>query len=259
MKNVIRSIFSKILNITSKNVIKGKLIKGTNYKLYYEKTQFLNFLFQNKIAYETEVQPKISKYIRNGDLIFDIGSNIGQYAIIFSDIVKEKGKVICYEPDYKNYSFLTFNLQINNIKNIELNNVGMGDKVGSKRFYKDSITGGRKGSFIKDYVGSNYKEEYFDVKITTLDNEVEKYGVPNFVKMDVEGFEYNVLCGLTKKLTNTVFLIEVRDNTKDKVFNFFSKDSYNCYLMDDTQVMSPKDIPDFANLLFVPKKFTDEK
>ena len=85
---------------------------------------------------------------------------------------------------------------------------------------------------------------------------IEKYGEPNFVKVDVEGFEANVVNGLTKNLTNTIFLIEVRDETKEKVFNYFQERGYYCSYIDnkeDIPITYFKQIPAFANLLF--KKF----
>lgn len=250
MKQLISNILKKIFN----NVIVNKKINNSNYFLYYEKSQHLIFAFKKLINYESNIQEKIKKHIDKGDLVFDIGGNIGQYALVLSSLVGENGKVISVEPDYKNFSFLQFNVTINQIKNIELLKTGLDKTSNSLIFFRDTVTGGRKGSFNKDYVNESYSGFNETVTTTTIDNLIDVYGVPSFIKIDVEGFESNVINGLTKKLPNTTFLIEVRKETKQEIFDYFKTRLYVCYHLDPTESVLINDahqIPDFANLLFL--------
>jgi|GEM_PF-5339957 len=57
----------------------------------------------------------IMPLIPAGELVFDIGANIGQYTVIFG----ESGQVIAVEPDYKNFAFLQFNVLINRCSNVQ--------------------------------------------------------------------------------------------------------------------------------------------
>jgi hypothetical protein len=72
------------------------------------------------------------------------------------------------------------------------------------------------------------------------------------VKIDVEGFEKDVISGLTLSLKNCVFLIEIREETKNDVFFFFQEKGYRCIWvdMDDKEINNVEEIPGFANLIF---------
>ena len=71
------------------------------------------------------------------------------------------------------------------------------------------------------------------VNLKSFDTMISQFGEPDFVKMDVEGFEVDVLDGLTADLENCAFLIEVRGQTKEQVFDYFNKKGYRCICVDD--------------------------
>jgi len=120
-------------------------------------------------------------------------------------------------------------------------------------FYRDTETGGRAGSFLKEMVGAHYEGHTTEAKVKSLDAVIEVYGIPNFVKIDVEGFEFEVLKGLNLVLDKCVFMIEVRTGTKKEVFDYFIEKEYLCYWIDEGKrlIMNISEVPDFANLLFV--------
>lgn len=253
MKVAIKSLLSGILKNSYGESIAVKPYKGTNSSLYYERSQHLMFAFKNKIQYEPIIQQKLKKYCKEATLVFDIGGNIGQYALLFSELVAKNGKIISLEPDHKNFSFLNFNININKLKNVVCIKKGISDKQGVTEFYRDTETGGRRGSFDKGFVGENFKGFTEKVETTTLDDLVKEFGEPQFIKIDVEGFECNVIKGLTISLKNTVFLIEVRQETKKEIFDYFKKREYICYYIDnkeDVVINSSEQIPGFANLIF---------
>lgn len=251
---MIYGTFSKIIKRLFKALITGKRIEGFSKIIYYEISQHLTFFFQRKIVYEKNVFENVKCHIFPGATVFDIGANIGQYALRFSELVGPEGKVICCEPDYKNYSFLQFNARINYCKNILPLNIGMGEKDGKATFFRDTETGGRMGSFKKEYVRANHKGFTDEVDILTYDSLANKYGTPDFVKVDVEGFEAEVTRGIIDFSHPTAFLIEVRANTSEEVFLVFLKHGYDCYVVDNNapeKITRYQEIPTFANLLFI--------
>lgn len=231
-----------------------KPIEGFNKNLYFEKSQHLIFLFQNKISYEINIWNNVKSHINEGDLVFDVGGNIGQYAMRFSEVVGDKGKVLSFEPDFKNFAFLQFNANMNACKNLQCLNIGLAEEQKRIEFFRDTETGGRAGSFQREFVKEHFKGFTDWVEVDVLDNVISKFGMPNFVKIDVEGFEYNVIRGIKTFQKKTKFLIEVRESTKNDVFDVFAKNNFRCWVVDSKipfEVRDKKDIPSFANLLFL--------
>jgi hypothetical protein len=72
----------------------------------------------------------------------------------------------------------------------------------------------------------------------------------------VEGFENQVLNSLTNCDDKTIYLVEVREGTKEFVFNYFHHKDYLCYCVDVVEkykIDNSSSIPGFANLLFIKK------
>lgn len=118
MVSKLKSLLISFLKFLLGSKIVSKPYENYPIKIYYEQAQHLMFLFKKAIIYEPIIQEKAKKYIQESNLVFDIGGNIGQYALIFSKIVGDSGRVITIEPDHKNYSFLQFNININNLTNV---------------------------------------------------------------------------------------------------------------------------------------------
>ena len=254
MADMLYKLVAKATRILSGDIILNKPVDGFNKRLYYEKLQHLSFLFQSEISYEVNVWNNIKPFINEGDLIFDIGGNIGQYALRFSEAVGDGGKVISFEPDYKNFAFLQFNVNINACKNIECKNVGLGAKSETMELFRDTVTGGRMSSFGAKY-RYNKSEGVSDfVKVETYAGMEKIFGTPDFVKIDVEGYESEVLKGIDKFSKKTKFLVEVRANTRNNVFDVFSTHGFKCFVVDDVEpwVAERKErIPSFSDLLFI--------
>ena len=243
-------IIRSIISFFFKNFVIRKKVKNSEYFLHYRISQNLNFLFKRKIQYESTIQDSILDFINPEDLIFDIGGNIGQYSLFFCSITKDKGRVVSFEPNKECYDFLNFNLNYNNIKNVETFNIGVGHKDITESFYEDNITGGRLSSFHKEI---NLKISDSKIKIKKLDTIINEIGEPNFIKVDVEGYEINVLKGLNTDLKNCKFLVEVRKDTKEFVLNYFKNKNYKVYQTDNglKEITYSSILPDFCNLLFV--------
>lgn len=246
MYRILKYILGKLFY----GVIFQKKIKGFNKILSYEPSQHLTFFLMRKIDYERNVWSHINKFIQNSELIFDIGGNIGQYALRFSESIGDKGKILSIEPDSKNWAYLNFNLAINFCQNVEVLRLGLSDKVGVETFWRDVNNGGRLGSFIKNESATVPEV----VKITTLDNLIFQYGIPDFIKVDVEGFEVTVIKGLSNFDKKIKFLIEVREDTKNEIFHIFQNRGFKCYLVDKREIITIRnsvEIPYFADLLFI--------
>lgn len=143
--------------------------------------------------FETEI---FKQNIKKGDVIVDLGANIGYYSLIAANLVGDKGKVYAFEPDEKNFQVLRKNIQVNNYKNIFPVKMAVSDKTGNVKLY---ISPENKGDHrIYDQKAGR---ETVTIKSTTLDEYFKNQKV-DLIKMDIQGSELDALKG-AKKLINT--------------------------------------------------------
>ena len=251
LKEIVYKLIAPVLRVWLRNSITGKPIKDTHKVLYYDRSQHHGFLFSRKIEYEKEFSAIIMQHMKPGNLVFEIGSNIGQYSLQIAEKIGEKGKLICVEPDSDNFAFLSFNIIKNGCKNVHLGNEAVADQQGQTTFYKDTMTGGRMGSLIREYSGTHFQGKSEEVKTTTIGVLIDQYGIPDFVKVDVEGAEDLIFNNTSFVHSKTTYLIEVREETKASIFEVFNSLGFFMYLLESNlkKVEHVSDIPGFANLL----------
>ena len=152
---------------------------------------------------EKELAKKRIKFYQNfidpGDLVFDVGAHLGNRVEAFLAI---GARVVAVEPQESCSKILRkkFGQTVSIIKK------GLGSTIGKKKFYISSVT--TLSTFSDQWIsavkqGRFKKQKWNDVgeiEITTLDNLIEKSGNPDFVKIDVEGYEAEVLKGLSKSV-----------------------------------------------------------
>lgn len=160
-----------------------------------------------------ESRPKLYNLLTNKtNTIIDIGTNIGETIMNFAKLAHKNGNVHGFEPDALNYERCVENLKLNNFTNITLNKLGLGAQAG-QFFIKVDTPSNRGGNKISsEYIGNNTQV----VNIITLDQYAAGKKLKNvdLIKIDVEGYELNVLKGsatLLKEFTPTLF-IELDDN-----------------------------------------------
>lgn len=144
------------------------------------------------------------KEITEDMIIIDIGANIGYYALLESQLAI-KGHVYAIEPVPENFHLLNRNIALNNYLNISTYPLAIGDVEGiSDMYVYDKCNW---SSFIFNPEGKII--DNIQVPVITLDKFIEVYAVhkPNFIRMDVEGFEYNILKGASRTLQANGHLI----------------------------------------------------
>jgi FkbM family methyltransferase len=151
--------------------------------------------------------------LRPGGVFLDVGSHFGVWSVYAAGVVGEKGKVFAFEPSPA-FAILKENADLNSP--VQAFNIGLGAQDGEATFFDQGTV--PTGSFVSEVtkinvwfqptvpIGSN------KVKIRTLDTLVAELGVrPDLIKVDVEGFEFEVLRGAENVLRNMrpVLLIEI--------------------------------------------------
>jgi FkbM family methyltransferase len=166
--------------------------------------QHLGLVTRGAKAYEPAYVRALRGCIIPGDTVFDVGANIGFYSVLFSRWVGPQGQVICFEPDPDNLLLLKRNLELNNCLNATVRAVAMGKAQEVSVFSRDTTTGATghlgKGPTYGETLFGAGKEFLMPVKTETLDAEALALQPPDVVKLDIEGGEYEVLCGGSRVL-----------------------------------------------------------
>ena len=141
-----------------------------------------------------------SNFVSKGDLCFDIGANIGSRVATFMVL---EARVIALEPQAKVSEELRRNFK-NDPVTVLTKGAGSVNEV--KDFYvaDDSLLSSFSQEFIDGQKNSHFKNNDWSkvekVEIATLDSLIAEFGTPQFVKIDTEGFELEVLKGLSTQL-----------------------------------------------------------
>jgi FkbM family methyltransferase len=179
----------------TKIYIKLETIKKKWFPTAYDKLQ-LTFIEAQLAFYRSLIKPN--------DLCFDVGGNMGVKTNIFLLL---KARVLTLEPQRKCAHYLKNKYG----KKITLLEKGVGASNEVKDFYVSNNTA--LSSFNQNWLAelqhgrfAGNTVHFIDrVEIITLDSLIETYGIPNFIKIDVEGYEKEVLKGLTRKFKSLSF------------------------------------------------------
>lgn len=125
--------------------------------------------------------------LKGGGDFLDIGANIGSFTLIASE--QERARVYAFEPHPETFRLLQRNVELNRRNNVSLFNVALGQREGQV-FLTDEP--GSAGNHIASHEG----ERTVAVPCNRADSICTQHGIcPKYVKIDVEGFEYDVLKG----------------------------------------------------------------
>lgn len=153
-----------------------------------------------------------NSFIKKNDLCFDVGANIGNRV---SSLLAIGSKVVAVEPQKNCYRFLQYKFG----NKIKIVTKGLGEGEGVKDFHISDYSA--ISSFSDEWISSvkngrfkgNSWNKTEKVEMTTLDHLIAEYGEPAFIKIDVEGYELEVLRGLTKPINMISFEYTVPEQT----------------------------------------------
>jgi FkbM family methyltransferase len=213
----------------------------------------------------------VQRYLKPGMTVLDIGAHHGLYTLLASKRVGGNGKVIAFEPSPRERKQLRRNLRVNFCSNVRLESYALGKERSQTDLYV--VEGGEDGCNSLRPPVVNAKTKPVRVDVTPLDEAAPRLGVTkvDFIKLDVEGAELDVLAGGLNFLQTTkrpVFLVEVYDiRTRPwgyearEIVRFLDRLSYRWFqLLKDGSlrlVSSTLDAYD-ANLVALPAERMDE-
>ncbi len=213
-----------------------KLIK----KMDYQKEDiFLNIeshveynIRLHSCAKEPETIEWIHTFFHEGDVYYDIGANVGAYALVASKFFKGKVRVYAFEPSFSTFNELCTNVFLNNCQDsIVPLQIALSDHTAVDVLNYNNLTpGGALHALSEaiDYKGDSFQPILKQAVLAFSLDDLVKYlslPIPNHIKVDVDGIELKILRGaretLTHPLVRTVLLeVEEGDQESRQIVEF---------------------------------------
>lgn len=149
--------------------------------------------------------------VKTGDLVLDIGGHVGQYAVLFSSLAGEAGRVVTFEPDAAARKILLRNLALNSCgERVKVEGIALSDSDGTHSFF--SRGGDSMSSLARSGLGNNAAAlDVTEHVVTTmrLDDYLTRNGLgfPQWIKLDTEGAEINILRGARELLKSGAVIV----------------------------------------------------
>jgi FkbM family methyltransferase len=195
---------------------------------------FLAYKMKGKISARMKNKKEVEFYksfIDEGNLVFDVGANLGEKTNAF---LMCKAKVIAVEPQKECLEVLKAKYDKN--KNVQIIPNGLAAESGSSIIYT-SKSSNTVSTFSKEWQKGRFENQIVwdgeeSIEMLTIENLIQEFGVPKFCKIDVEGYELEVVKGLKSKipiisfefaeefLENTLKIISILEDIGYTHFNF---------------------------------------
>jgi len=193
---------------------------------------------------EGQTMELFRRWVRPGATVLDVGAHIGYVALYLARLVGPAGRVFAFEPGANNLPYLRQNTQ--GAANIEIVDQGVGSRCERRTFYLENLTG-QNNSFLSSFkvfeenkaraYAAGVRREAVEVQVVTLDEFCRRRTIrPDFVKIDVEGFEAEVLRGAAWLLSEVrpMLMVEIQ-TAQDEILALARRFGY--------RVLSPEGNP----------------
>lgn len=149
-----------------------------------------NLLLHNSWEpFETQI---VLQEIKEGDVVLDIGANLGYYTVLAAKQAGEAGKVFAFEPDPNNFALLEKNVKANNCRNVILERKAVSNTTGKLKLHLSEENKGDHRIFQ-----SGDSRKVIEIEAVSLDDYFKDYaGKIDFIKMDIQGAEGLALQGM---------------------------------------------------------------
>ncbi len=165
----------------------------------------------------TDYEPYVKRVFQpcEGETVIDVGAHIGIYTLKAAKSVGERGNVLSFEPDQRNFRLLKKNIEINGFRGVRIVNAAL-DKNTVKKILHVTVD-----PLYTSLNPSINTIEKIEINTITLDEVTEMFKLNriDWIKIDVEGRELEVLEGGKRAFANLVEKV-IFETSNPKVFRF---------------------------------------
>jgi len=144
---------------------------------------------------------KLYSLVRENDIVFDVGTNVGETLLHFGKLVGDGGCVYGFEPDEKNFENVQQNIALNDFENLHVFNLGVSDRKASEKLYRVDEHNLGMNRILSDEEAKGF-QDFVTIETDTLDHIVSENGISqvDVIKIDIEGYEMHALRGARQML-----------------------------------------------------------
>jgi FkbM family methyltransferase len=186
--------------------------------------------------YEPETETVFIKHINKNNIVYDIGANVGYFTLLASNLIGKNGKVYSFEPLKKNIAILSKHIKLNSALNVTIYDFAISD-INKQITFTDS-----ENTSANTYIHSSSMFKLSpttQVQARSLDDLIynNKLLPPDFIKIDIEGAEFDALKGAEKliKKYQPIIYISTHENhlkgVEESCKNFLSNLNYDVTLL----------------------------
>jgi FkbM family methyltransferase len=244
---------------------------GTHLSVRLDEHIFRHIYFHGE--YEPETTDILQRLVRPGQTWLDVGGNVGFFTILLSKGIGESGHVYVFEPNPAMVERIQASIGLNSAINVHLVPQAVSNVSGQEiSFYVPIGAGhnsGRASAVKFEDLSSSVKE--VKVSTTNLDDYLERVDVkPDFMKIDIEGFEINAFRGMERTMRThppKAIISELSQlpgvlATPIEIIEYLSGFDYLAYKIGDRgldqYVMGTPVDPKDMNFVFIQKNFANE-
>ena len=179
-------------------------------------------------SYELKKRLAFERIIQPGSIVYDIGANVGYFSLLAAVLVGPEGRVYAFEPLPRNVAYLLKHIKLNHIDNIQVFKAAVSNLSGEAFFDLGASTA----------MGHLSESGEIKVQLVCLDQMLESGELqpPDYMKVDVEGAEYDVLRGapnLLKTYQPVLFLDTHHRQAHHLTINLLAELGYRFDILDE--------------------------
>lgn len=228
-KRTIYDVGNVMLLDMGENIFGSEQYFNMWYELYKKSLSGMNIGMGSRLEHSGELN--VLKFLQSSgrdiEILFDVGANIGDYTKNLQ-LFFPNAKIHSFEPAKETFHTLS---NCNVGPNVILNNTGISNEVKKGTIYFDKENSGLASLYNRqlDYFGLEFSREE-QVELVTLDYYCQNHGIDkiDFLKMDIEGNEYNALLGATDLLNkNKIGVIQIETGGANMDSRTYFRDFWN--------------------------------
>ncbi len=252
-KSKVTNIREAFIAAARSNGGKYKKYSVHGYYIYLNISESMMMFARTLERYETTKFTFLKRYLKPGMVFVDVGANKGDFSLLAAKCVGPAGRVIAFEPEPGNCSWIRKSIDANNFTNVVLNETALSDRTGAANLYL-----GRKSGWHTLKQGMTDRGEgVISVSSCKLDDVLDDHC--EVMKIDVEGAEAEVIGGAirTVRRDRPVILMDLHPQLGadvEAIHRTFAQESYVLFDMRDLKAPLRKLPSTPIDVLFFPEE-----